>query len=243
LRPSVAAFGIYIERQKENHIKTEGEPSVEDNLFVTAYVWLAPAVIILSLAFSLLARRRAKARQHPLQDRVGRTTLGRLVQPLPGDIDLIAQIGQRGTARKSAGMKTLRTTPGLRAISLGVSALGIFLLLAGVFALQGLTPDNTLAVCLFLAVLGISVLEVHSYELRYDRDGMVLTRLMYWRRSFDWVHLMGIDDDQNYHYVLAFSKGGRVKVMKHLVGMTDFLTHVATVLDRNDARHAGTARG
>jgi hypothetical protein len=85
--------------------------------------------------------------------------------------------------------------------------------------------------------------EVFTYELRVDRSVMVLTRFMFWRRVYMWDDLMGIDDDQNYQYVLAFAKGGRVKVLKHLVGMPGFLTFVAEVLERNDARNAGTARG
>jgi hypothetical protein len=216
---------------------------VDYTLFQTAYFWLAPTVAILSFALTVVARRRARARHHPLQGRMGRTSLSRLVQPLPGDIDLIAQIGEHRTPRHSAGVQVLQTTVGLRAISLGLSALGVVLLASGVFAPQGLSPDNMAIVWLFVAVLCVGVADVLSYELRFDRQGMVLTRFMYWRRSFEWSHLMGIDDDQNYQYVLAFSRGGRVKVMKHLVGMPGFLTHVASVLDRNEASHAGTARG
>lgn len=216
---------------------------MQDNLIQTAYLWLAPVLIILSLALTVGARRRGRARQQPLSGRMGRTTLSRFVQPLPGDIDLIAQIGANATPRQTADTLILRTTPGLRAMSLGISGLIVFLLLSGMFAPQGLSPENTAIVWLFVAILAVGVADILTYELQCDRDGMVLTRFMYWRRSFDWVHLMGIDDDQNYHYVLAFAKGGRVKVLKHLVGIPEFLTLVATALDRNDPHDAGTARG
>jgi uncharacterized membrane protein YidH (DUF202 family) len=243
LRPSVAAFGIYIDRHKENHIKTEGEHRVEDNLFQTAYFWLAPTLIILSIAVALNARRRARIRHQPLHGRMGRTTLSRFAQPLPGDLDLIAQIGENSKPQQTAGTQVLRTTLGLRAISLGISALGLSYLASGRYAPQGFAPDNTAMVLIFVTVLAIGVLDVLTYELQYDRHGMVLTRFMYWRRSYEWAHLMGIDDDQHYQYVLAFSKGGRVKVMKHLVGMPEFLTLVGKTLDRNEDFHAGTARG
>lgn len=216
---------------------------MEDIIYQTSYFWLAPTLIILSLALTISARRRARARQQPLQGRMGRTTLSRFVQPLPGDIDLIAQIGENAKPKYTVGTSVLRTTLGLRAISLGISGLVIVLLLSGVFAPQGLSPDNTALVWLIAAFLAVGVVDILTYELQCDRDAMVLTRFMYWRRSFEWTHLMGIDDDQNYQYVLAFSKGGRVKVLKHLVGMPEFLTHVATALDRNEVHHAGTARG
>jgi hypothetical protein len=243
LRPSVAAFGIYIDRHKENHIKTEGEIELEDMTFQTAYFWLAPTLIIFSLAISMHARRRARLRHGPLQGRMGRTTLSRLAQPLPGDLDLIAQIGENSKPKQSAGTQVLRTTSGLRAISLGLSALILVLLTSGAFAPQGLSSENTPLICLFGAFLAIGVIDILTYELQYDRHGMILTRFSYWRRSYEWAHLMGIDDDQHYQYVLAFSKGGRVKVLKHLVGMPDFLTLVGKTLDRNETHHAGTARG
>ncbi len=243
MRPSIAAFGIYIDRHKENHIKTEGEPHLEDILFQTAYFWLAPTLIILSIALSVSARRRARLRDQPLQGRMGRTTLSRLVQPLPGDIDLIAQIGETAKPKHSAGTHVLRTTIGLRAISLGLSALILVLLSFNLFAQQGLSAENTPLGWFIGVFLAIGVLDILTYELQCDRHGMVLTRFMYWRRSYEWAHLMGIDDDQNYQYVLAFSKGGRVKVLKHLVGMPEFLTLVASALDRNETRNAGTARG
>jgi hypothetical protein len=243
LRPSLAAFGIYIDRDKENHIKTEGEPQLEDTLFQTAYFWLAPALIILSLAISMHARRRARARHHPLEGRMGRTTLSRLVRPLPGDIDLIAQIGEAAQPKHSAGTQVLRTTIGLRAISMGLSSLILVVLTSGSFAAQGLSPQNTPIIWALVIFLAVGVMDILTYELQYDRHGMVLTRFVYWRRSYEWAHLMGIDDDQHYQYVLAFSKGGRVKLLKHLVGMPEFLTLVASTLDRNEDRHAGTARG
>lgn len=215
---------------------------MDDILYRSAAVWLPPALVILSLALMVLGRRRVRPRDYPLKDRMGRTTLSRLVQPLPGDIDLIAQMGMAALPRQSAGTQVLHTTPGLRTISLGLSVLIFGLFATGLFDAQG-TYGRDPAILWGLAVLlGIGIADILSYELQFDRHGMVLTRFMCWRRSFEWAHLMGIDDDQNYQYVLAFSKGGRVKVLKHLVGMPEFLTVVADVLERNEARNAGTAR-
>jgi hypothetical protein len=216
---------------------------VQDTLFTTLSIWPALALAVGSVVLGLIGRRRTRQRHAPLAGRMGRTTLGRFAEPLPGDLDLIAQIGEGRRPQQSAGAQVLRTTLGLRAISLGLSGLVLFYLLSGAFVPQGVSPESDAILWLSVAVLGIGVMDVLTYELQYDRHGMVLTRFIYWRRSYDWVHLMGIDDDQHYQYVLAFSKGGRVKVMKHLVGMPEFLTLVAKTLDRNDTPHAGTARG
>ncbi|MGL4321959.1 MAG: hypothetical protein ACRCS3_13960 [Paracoccaceae bacterium] len=216
---------------------------MQDTLFQNATFWPAVILAVGSVVLGLKARRQARERHLPLQGRMGRTTLGRLAEPLPGDLDLIAHIGENRRPKETAGTQVLRTTLGLRAISLGLSALILFYMLSGAFAPQGLSPENAVMMWILGGGIAIGILDVLTYELRYDRHGMVLTRFMYWRRSYDWVHLMGIDDDQHYQYVLAFSKGGRVKVMKHLVGIHEFLTLVAKTLDRNEAPHAGTARG
>jgi hypothetical protein len=216
---------------------------LENSFLQTTTIWLAPTLIILSFALAISARRRARLRQGPVDAHMGRTTLGRFAQPLPGDIDLIARIGENAAPRQSAGTQVLHTTAGLRAISVGLSALLLVCLGAGLFSAQGILMTDPRLFWLATVVLGIGVTEILTYELQFDREGMVLTRFVYWRRSYEWAHLLGIDDDQNYQYVLAFSKGGRVKVLKHLVGMPGFLTQVAQILDRNEARHAGTARG
>jgi hypothetical protein len=93
------------------------------------------------------------------------------------------------------------------------------------------------------ALLALGVIDIFTYDLQVNRTEMVLRRYGFWTRRFQWDDLMGIDDDKNYQYVLAFSKGGRVKLLKYLVGMPDFLTLIAEILNRNDVRDAGTARG
>jgi hypothetical protein len=242
LRPSVAAFGIYIVHNKENHIKTEGR-NLENLTALSNHLWFVPWFLFAIVAFAGIARRKQGSLQGPLGKRMGQTPLARLAGPLPGDIALIAELGTQSGARESAGTLVMRTTAGLRLLSVGLSmALVVMMGGTGIAALGMPVISQPLfwVIAIFLA---IGVLDVMTYELQFDRSGMVLTRFVFWRRSFDWPHLLGIDDDRNYHYVLAFVRGGRVKVMKHLVGMPQFLTLVADVLERNEARNAGTARG
>lgn len=214
---------------------------LEDRVLMTALLVLMPMLFIAPKVIGVYAKWRLRGQ--PGAGGMGKTLMGQVTGPLPGDIALIAQIGVRGTPRESAGAQVLRTTPGLRLISVGISGLIVVLMGSGAFADMGVMGSKPVLFWALAAFLGFGVMDILTYELQVDRNGMVLTRFIFWRRSFDWVHLLGIDDDQNYQYVLAFAKGGRVKVLKHLVGMPHFLTVVADALGRNIARNAGTARG
>jgi hypothetical protein len=205
--------------------------------------WLIPVAVFASIAIAVWARAREKARHAPLGDRLGQTATSRLAAPLRGDLSLIAKLGENAAPHVSVDSIEMRTTMGLRLISLGLSSLFLWLLWTGRFEMTGFLPTNGVIPWLITVGVVIGMVEVFTYELRVDRSVMILTRFMFWRRVYMWDDLMGIDDDQNYQYVLAFAKGGRVKVLKHLVGMPGFLTFVAEILARNDARNAGTARG
>ncbi len=210
---------------------------------LTQYFWMIPAVVFGSVAIGVWARARARERHAPLGNRLGRTAMSRVAQPLRGDLSLIATLGENAAPRVTIDTIEMKTTPGLRIISLGLSSLFLVLLWTGGFADTGFLPTQGVIPWIITTGVVIGMIEVFSYELRVDRHVMILTRFLFWRRVYAWDDLLGIDDDQNYQYVLAFSKGGRVKLLKHLVGMPGFLTFVAEVLTRNDARNAGTARG
>ncbi len=210
---------------------------------LTQYFWMTPVVVFGSVAIAVWARGRARARHTPLGNRLGRTTMARLGSQLPGDLSLIATLGENAAPKMTVDTIEMHTTPGLRIISAVLSALFLATLWTGGFAATGFLPTQGIIPWLISAGVVIGMVEVFSYELRVDRHVMILTRFMFWRRVYSWDDLLGIDDDQNYQYVLAFAKGGRVKVLKHLVGMPGFLTFVAEVLARNEARNAGTARG
>jgi hypothetical protein len=210
---------------------------------LTQYFWMIPVVVFGSIAIGVWSRGRASARHAPLGNRLGRTTMSRLAQPLPGDLSLIATLGENAAPRVTIDTIEMRTTLGLRIISVGLSSVLLVLLWSGGFVATGFLPTHGVIPWIISVGLMIGMIEVFTYEMRVDRNVMILTRFRFWRRVYSWDDLLGIDDDQNYQYVLAFAKGGRVKVFKHLVGMPGFLTFVAEVLTRNEARNAGTARG
>ncbi len=210
---------------------------------LTQYYWMIPVVVFGSIAIAVWSRGRARARHAPLGNRLGKTAMSRLGPQLPGDLSLIATLGENAAPRVTVDTIEMHTTPGLRIISLGLSGVFLWLLWTGAFAPTGFLPTQGIIPWLITTGVVIGMMEVFTYELRVDRSVMILTRFMFWRRVYLWDDLLGIDDDQNYQYVLAFAKGGRVKVLKHLVGMPGFLTFVAEVLERNDTRNAGTARG
>ncbi len=210
---------------------------------LTQYFWLIPAAVFGSIAIGVWARARQRDRHAPLGNRLGRTALSRVAQPLPGDLSLIATLGENAAPRVTIDTIEMRTTLGLRLISAGLSTALLVLLWSGAFEPTGFLPQRGIIPVLISLGVIIGMVEVFTYELRVDRSVMILTRFLFWRRIYMWDDLLGIDDDQNYQYVLAFAKGGRVKVLKHLVGMPGLLTFVAEVLERNEARNAGTARG
>jgi hypothetical protein len=207
------------------------------------YFWLIPAVVFGSIAIGVWARARASERHAPQEDRLRSTAVSGMSSPLRGDLSVIAALGENASPRTVLGTIEMRTTIGLRAISVVLSGFLLWLLWNGAFEGTGFLPSRgVIPWCLTVLIL-LGIVEIFTYELRVDRSVMILTRFKFWRRVYLWDDLLGIDDDQNYQYVLAFSKGGRVKVMKHLVGMPGFLTFVAEILARNEARNAGTPRG
>jgi hypothetical protein len=209
---------------------------------------LMPFVMIAAFALGIWAHKRDRKRHAPLGDRLGRTAGSYFMRPLPGDISAIARLGEAQRPRETLGTTIMTTTSGLRMISLGLT-----LILLVVLWEMGQSPDmqagqpqiigSQFITLAMTALLALGVIDIFTYDLQVNRTEMVLRRYGFWTRRFQWDDLMGIDDDKNYQYVLAFSKGGRVKLLKYLVGMPDFLTLIAEILNRNDARDAGTARG
>jgi hypothetical protein len=209
---------------------------------------LMPFVLIAGLALGLWARQRDRTRHAPLGDRMGRTAASYVTRPLPGDISAIARLGEGSRPRETLGTIIMTTTPGLRVISLGLSCVlfGVLWMMLQNPSMQNgqpaLVQDQWISLVM-AGLLVVGMIDIFTYDLQVNRNELVLTRYGFWTRRFLWDDLLGIDDDKNYQYVLAFSKGGRVKLLKYLVGMPGFLTLVAEVLARNDARDAGTARG
>jgi hypothetical protein len=209
---------------------------------------LMPFVMIAGLAAGIWAHRRDRARHAPLGDKLGRTAASYITRPLPGDISAIARLGEGQRPRETLGTTIMTTTPGLRLISLGLTLvlLGVLWNMGQTADMQAGQPRTVESQWISFVMRGFLVMgliDMFTYDLQVNRTEMVLTRYGFWTRRFQWDDLLGIDDDRNYQYVLAFSKGGRVKLLKYLVGMPGFLKVVADVLARNEARHAGTARG
>jgi hypothetical protein len=200
---------------------------------------LVAAAALIRAAWPVIAGRRRDA---AVGRRVPRTLLSRLTRPLAGEIDLIAGLGVARQAPQTLGTTVMRTAGGVRIITLIVSGVLVRITLAmyppGGPMAEG--PPATAAMLLFLAA---TVLHVFTFEARYDRSSLVVTRLIRFRREYDWGKLTALADDGAYEYVLTFAGQGRARVMKHLVGAPDFLSFVGQQLQRNEARDARTARG
>lgn len=144
---------------------------------------------------------------------------------LPGPMDLIARTGQHDQPHMSLGTVVMRPTKGLRLISLGGSALVLFLLW-GPFL--GGAPGMAVMKILVTLALGYAALFVAGYEARYDGEGITAPDWAFRDRQHAWEHFVSIKDDGHYMYKLRF-ESGTLMLQKHLRGIPTFLAFVADV--------------
>lgn len=191
-----------------------------------------------------LARRRQEIRHHKA---TGTTAPAGFLdgQGLPRHYDALASIGTRGEAPLTIDERTLRPAIGVR-----LFVLGLFLVILGYmlwpdFAPLGLheamqeLPVPPIATQAFLAGAGLwGVLYVFGFEARYNRDTLILTRLLILRREYRWKHLVWLKDNGAYELVLTFEPGGKAKVLKHCAGIQDFKAFAEKMAQRNLSTHA-----
>ena len=159
---------------------------------------------------------------------------------LPADATLFARIGSTDAPRADPTSRVLRATVGVRAISLGVTALVLIL----TWGFPGtLLPDDAYLALGLTALLLYAAASTLSAELRYDTDGLEVRTPGFRRVQIPWRDLASIQDNGHYLYILRSRDGRRAEVLKYLTGMPDFLAYAQAQMKRNDARHAGTARG
>jgi len=89
---------------------------------------------------------------------------------------------------------------------------------------------------LFAAING--VFYIFTFETRYDRDVLIVTRMMFFRREYRWKNLVRIGDDEAYEFHLIFEPGGKAKVLKHSTGIGDFKAFALAQIQRNRSSHA-----
>jgi hypothetical protein len=185
-----------------------------------------------------IIRRRQEIERHKDAGTIG--PVGMLQgQALPWHYDQLARVGTGGAAPMTLDQRVLKPSIGVRLFVLGLCAAMIY------YAAQMTTgevngfqiaepgPYGTVMIvfCVLAAVNG--VIYIFTFETRYDRDMLIVTRMMFYRREYRWKNLWRIADDGAYELQLFFEPGGKAKVLKHSVGIAAFKDFALAQIRRN----------
>jgi hypothetical protein len=209
---------------------------------------ILPAGIMLGFWGSVilwqLRRRRRKMRQHEADGTIGRASFFQSGD-MPIHYDLVAHIGTGGPAATSVGEKVLRPSIGVRLVVLGVAGMILYYTTLPAFwptefsELDKGTEWIFSAARVLLPIAALyGVLYIFTSEARYDRDVLIVTRLMVYRREYRWKNLKRIGDGGAYDLVLFFSPGGKAKILKHSAGIREFKTFALAQVQKNRAANA-----
>lgn len=208
---------------------------------------LLPALIVFGV-WGLLFRRRIRrslgdAKRHEAEGTIGRAAFF-LVGDMPVHYNFVAEIGTGGPAVASLGEKILRPSIGVRLVVLGVAGMIFYYSLAPAFwQIEFSELDrgtewifSTARVLLPIAAV-CGVLYIFTSEARYDRNVLIVTRLMQ-RREYRWKALTRIGDGGAYDLVLTFKPGGKAKVLKHSAGIREFKAFALAQVQKNRSANA-----
>jgi hypothetical protein len=193
------------------------------------------AVGMTALRFYLRARvSDALDRRFGQSDADGRMpdkTLGaKLGGGLAFDAGMVAQIGAGAKARMSLNTTIMRPTIGMRALSLGLSAIVLYMIW---FRSGELMPGGKgVSIALSVSIL-YAAIRIMFYEVRYDDRSLSTTNWLFQRCDFDMAGLVALRDNGHHVYKLRFENGKSIELQKYLVGMPDFLSYARFIMDLN----------
>ncbi|MCY1128716.1 hypothetical protein OU426_17800 [Frigidibacter sp. RF13] len=200
-------------------------------IFKTISILVPFAVIFVPMAYFgwwKAQRRRQIIDRHRDQGTIGPAAFFQ-GQALPRHYDAVARIGTGGPAPMTMNERILKASIGVRVFVLGLAAvIGTFVFRPDFAptgfpeAIRELPVPAIYIHGLLLAALANGVLYIFGFEARYDRDILIVTRMMFFRREYLWRNLDWIGDDGAYELVLRFEPGGKAKVLKHSVGIGEF---------------------
>lgn len=216
-----------------------------DEIFRSPVTFVIKALLLglLALLARHMVRRAARRREGALAGRIAPTGLARITGPLPADAAALASWGAVRAAPVSIDTRIMRPTLGIRLLVLAVLGVMIWMYGTGQLAM-GLPSDQANWMGLgAIGAAGWSVFWVWTYELRWNRDEIILSQAGLSRRVVWWRDVVAVRDDAAHFYVLGLRQGGSVRVLKWLVGMQEFLASTAGTMARNADTDARTARG
>ncbi|MBT0957406.1 hypothetical protein IV417_08410 [Alphaproteobacteria bacterium KMM 3653] len=193
------------------------------------------AVICLATLLPALLEKVKEAQSADILDRKGRRTektaggkmgLGGKL----GNVGVIAKAGTQAQAPTSLGTSVLRPTIGLRMISILLTPVAVYLLFFHPMGPEMIPFPYGREVV--MAILIYALIYIQTYEVRYDRDGIVTRDGFFRRKEFKWGDLISVKDRGTYEQVLKFETG-KMTMQKYLVGMADFLTLAHDHSERN----------
>lgn len=150
------------------------------------------------------------------------------------DTDLIAGIGTHRAAEQSLGTTVMRASIGIKVISI--------LLLPFICWVLYFDPSGiSLAGVPFLreAIVAMAVYAIiftFSYTVRYDREEIVATGALIFRKTRRWKDLVSIKDAGNYTLIVRFADGRKLNIQKYLVGIRDFINLAKEHAETNKRR-------
>jgi hypothetical protein len=206
-------------------------------LFVFGFILLR-----IYLFWRKLIRRRVEIERHKDAGTIGPTGMIQ-GQALPWHYNLLASLGTGGAAQVSLDQRVLKPSIGVKLVVLGLCATMLYYVFAVTVQQGGLQtvdpgPFGHLmtGICVFAALNG--VVYIFTFETRYDRDMLIVTRMMFFRREYRWKNLWRIADDGAYELQLFFEPGGKAKVLKHSTGIEEFKDFALAQIRRNRAANA-----
>ncbi|RUS59739.1 hypothetical protein EGN72_13675 [Pseudorhodobacter sp. E13] len=148
------------------------------------------------------------------------------------------RIGQKAEVRTSLNTILLRTTLGVRlwAVAMNVLVNAVLWIIAPGELIAAGWPSAVISLSGSIACLGLFL-----YEARVEYDRLIIRKWGLFQREYPWADLRDIRDNKHYEYILRFRKTD-VRMPKHLVGVSGFLTFVNVTIAGNILDHARTAR-
>ncbi len=207
---------------------------------------LLPLVIVFGvwglLFWRKVQRRRSEVKRHKDAGTIGPAAFLQ-GSPLPMHYDILASVGSGGPAKTTLNEQVMKPAIGVRLFVLGLLGAAIYYVTQPLPMSTGFDVADpggygmVMSGLLLIAAVN-GVFYIFTFETRYDRDVLIVTRMMFFRREYRWKNLWRIGDDEAYELHLLFEPGGKAKVLKHSTGIADFKAFALAQIQKNRSARA-----
>lgn len=149
-----------------------------------------------------------------------------------GATGLLARAGtNRPVSKDITGQPVLRSTLGVRVISVGLSGVLIYMMFG---VPDQFVVDNIFVTFPIVAGLIYAMAHTHMSYLRYDNDGIEVLSWRFTPARAAWKDVIHLQDNGHYLYVFRLSDGSKLEVLKYMTGMREFLTYAQARIAQED---------